>query len=86
MKAGIETGITIGRLIPGMVPELEERNAAADFGVPWPAYQAMDRYEQVDLVAAFRLRRYIEQHGHEATSSHMEQQRAMAAAKAAQGR
>ena len=67
----------MGRLLPGIVPELEERDAAAAFHVPWPDYQAMPRLERIDMVAAFRLIRYREMHGNEASRQHMKRQAAL---------
>ena len=68
----LDTGITYGRLLPNVVPEVEEREAARFNGYNWKEWQELSRQERVDGVAYFRIRRFIEMHQQDAQDRDME--------------
>lgn len=56
----LETGITYRRHLPFLVPEVEERDAARFNGYSWKEWLELPRYDRVDGLAYFRLRRILE--------------------------
>lgn len=78
----LDPGITYRRIFPGLVPPIEEREAARFNGYTWNDWQRLPRYDRVEGVAYFRARRLIEQHQSDAQELESERQRKMAEAKA----
>lgn len=72
----MRTGILYGSTVRGLVPELEEREAAIFAGYRWREWLDLPRYERVDGVAHFRLHHLIELHGQDAVAE--ESRRAIA--------
>jgi len=58
----MNSGITIKPMIPGIVSELEERDAAKFSLIPWPDFKVMNRLEKADVIAYFRIRMEIDAH------------------------
>ena len=72
----MNTGIVYQPLVPGLVPEIEAREAAV-FGLyTWRQWQQLDWQERVDGVAHFRVHRAIELHQNEAVARAMKKQAA----------
>lgn len=64
----VNTGIVYRALLPGLVPEIEAREAAV-FGLyTWRQWQQLEWEERADGVAHFRIRRAIELHQNEAVT------------------
>ena len=62
----LDTGITYRRIVPNVVPEVEEREAARFNGYTWKEWLKLPRQERVDGVAYSRIRRYIDMHQEDA--------------------
>jgi len=75
----LQTGISYRREFAGIVPEVEEREACRFNGYQWENWQDLPRYERVDGVAYFRIRKAIEMHQQDAQDR--ETQRQMKAAR-----
>ena len=58
-------------MLPGMVPEIEEREAARFVGVPWAAWERLPRVDRADGVGHFRLSRLIDLHQSDAHNSEL---------------
>ncbi len=56
----LETGITLERGFGGLVPEVEERQAARFSGFNWKEWGKLPVADRVDCVAYNRIRRAIE--------------------------
>ncbi len=56
----LNTGITLERGFGGLVPEVEERQAARFSGFNWREWLELPVVERVDCVAYNRIRRAIE--------------------------
>jgi hypothetical protein len=67
----IDTGITYGSLLPGMVPEFEERLACMENNYSWREWQKLSWHERGEAVAFYRLRKLVEMHQGEAVSQDM---------------
>lgn len=74
----LDTGITYRRLLPGLVPEIEEREAARFSGYTWAQWELLDHHERVSGVAYFRARRTIEMHQSDAQEIEAKRQTAKA--------
>jgi hypothetical protein len=78
LRQSVKTGIEIMGLVEGVVPELEEREAALFCGYTWKEWQnfslldPIDRYERAAGVAFRRMHILIEQHVDDAVNSEME--------------
>lgn len=72
----MSTGIRFEPIIPGIVPEAEEREAAKHNGYTWRNWLELEHQERVDGVAWFRLTRLLELHSQEETSRYIESRRA----------
>lgn len=68
MSGAIATGITTRPILPGTVPEYEEREAARFGHYTWAEWQQLPMRERVDGVAHYRLQRFIELHQSEAVN------------------
>ena len=68
----IQTGITFRAPYPGIVPEMEEREAAMFASIRFLHWQKMTREERVDGVAHYRLHHLVEMHSEDAVSTAME--------------
>ena len=77
----LETGITYKRQFGGLVPEIEEREAARYNGYTWKEWRELPREERVDGIAFFRIRRSIELHQQDAQNKEQERQSKQAAKK-----
>lgn len=69
LSQGIETGITFSRVIPELVSELEEREAAKALLWTWTEWSNLPRDERVDALAHYRLTRLIAAHENDALES-----------------
>lgn len=65
----MDTGIRYPPLIPGLVPEIEERDAAHFNGYTWLQWQQLGYWDKVDAVAYVRLRKLIDMHKEDAVSA-----------------
>lgn len=72
----LETGIAYNRLLPNLVPEIEEREAAIFNGYTWTEWNALPYWERIDGVAFARTHRLIELHKGDAEAQAMERARA----------
>lgn len=77
----ISSGISFGRLLPRMVPEYEEREAARFGYYNWLQWQELAYQEKASVVAHYRLSRLIKMHENDAVGTEMDR-----AAKKAQHR
>lgn len=77
----LDTGITYRRILPGIVPEVEEREAAKFNGYTWKEWQELPSHERVDGVAYFRIRRQIEMHQQDAQDKESERRMRQARSK-----
>ena len=68
----LETGITYRQIVPGVVPEIEEREAARFSGYTWKDWRELPTQERVDGVAHFRLRRAIDMNRQDAQQKEAE--------------
>ena len=67
----LDTGITIRRGFGGLVPEVEEREAARFNGYSWKEWRDLPHEEKVDSVAYMRVKRQIEAHEEDARAKEM---------------
>lgn len=65
----MRTGIQYGTSVRGLVPELEEREAAIFAGYRWREWLELPRYERADGVAHLRLHHLIALHGQDAVAA-----------------
>ena len=70
----LDTGITYRRPVPGIVPEIEEREAARFNGYTWKEWLDLPRQERVDGLAYFRIQKQIDMHRGDAQSKEQERQ------------
>ena len=77
----LDTGITYRRIVPNVVPEVEEREAARFSGYTWKDWQELPTQERVDGVAYFRLRRAIDMNQQDARDRDVERKAKIAEAK-----
>ena len=75
----VQTGIRHRMTIPGIVPEIDERDAARFSGYTWSEWDALPYDERAGAVAYHRVSRLIEMHVNEAV---IESSRPRAGAKA----
>lgn len=74
----MKTGIEITGLLVGLVPELEEREAAIFCGYTWKEWQEFSlldpigRWERASCIAHYRLHNLIQQHTEDAMSTEIE--------------
>lgn len=66
-------------LIPGLVPEVEERDAARFNGYTWSDWRKLAYDERVTGVAYYRLSRLVDMHREEAVSSEMKRRARLSA-------
>ena len=67
----VRTGITLGSLLPELVPVYEEREAARFGNYNWREWKRLESYEQADVVAHYRLHFLIELNQSDALSSEL---------------
>lgn len=65
----MQTGVHYSALIPGLVPEIEERDAARFGGDTWAEWRKLPYDERVTGIAYYRLSRLIEMHKEEAVAT-----------------
>ena len=65
----VQTGVRYSALVPGMVPEVEERDAARFNGDTWAEWRKLSYDERVTGVAYYRLSRIIEMHKEDAVAT-----------------
>ncbi len=75
----VQTGVRYNALIPGLVPEIEERDAARFNGSPWFDWRKQPYDERVTGVAYYRLSRIVEMHREEAVSTEMKRRTRLSA-------
>lgn len=68
-RGGVATGIQFRRPVAGLVPEVEEREAAIFNGYTWREWRDLPYEERVDSVAHYRIHLLIETHKEDAVSS-----------------
>lgn len=56
----MHTGVTYSSPMPGLVPEIEEREACRWNGYTWRQWEGLPRLERVNAVAHFRLANIID--------------------------
>lgn len=71
----METGLSFERVLPGVVPEIDERDAARYGGYAWREWLQLPRYERVDCFAAYTLHNLIDAHSNEAAQDAIERKR-----------
>ena len=74
MRQPLHTGITMPPPYPGLVPQLEEREAARFAAIPWTEWERMERSERARVVAHHRLHNMIEMHVSDAAREVVERQ------------
>ena len=62
LRDRIQTGITLGRRVAGLVPELEVREAANSGHYNSTEFAALQFEERANVVAHYRLHHLIESH------------------------
>lgn len=67
--------MTFERVLPGVIPEIDEREAAKYSGYTWREWLDLSRFERVDCFAAFTLHNLIDAHSHEAAQDAIERKR-----------
>jgi hypothetical protein len=81
----VSTGITWQTLVPGLVAELEEREAAISCGYTWKEWLSFDlrtfegRIERASGIAHYRMHKLMEMHGEDAVSRETDRRQRMAA-------
>lgn len=73
--SSVSTGIEYGRVLPGLVPYFEEREAAIATGYAWPSWQLAPQYEKAEAVAFMRLRHYLALNQSDAVNQDAERRR-----------
>ncbi len=58
-------------LVPGLVPTLEERDAAVFSQYNWPSWQALTWQERAEAIAHFRLHHIVDLHRNDAVAREM---------------
>jgi len=72
LKHSLNTGISYHPEMPGIVAEIEEREAARFSGYTWSEWKKLPRLDRVDNLAYFRLRRTMDHHQQEAAEQETE--------------
>ena len=62
----VRTGIEYEALVPGLVPEIEEREAARFNGYTWRDWLELERHERAAGIGHSRLTHLIALHQHDA--------------------
>ena len=62
----LQTGITWDSVATGLVPPLEEREAARFCGYRWADWMTMTRDDRIEAIAHYRVTRLIELHQQDA--------------------
>lgn len=78
----VNSGLVFEPVIPGLVPEIEEREACRFNGYTWHDWHDLPKEERVDAVAHFRLIKLIDMH--QADASQRQQRAEMDMAQARQ--
>lgn len=73
----MQTGISYRPTLPGLVPDIEEREAALFNGYDWRTWRDLDYYDRVYGVAHSRVHKLIQLHTAEAEIKAAEYQRRM---------
>lgn len=71
--------------MPGLVPEIEERESARFAGYTWREWCELSREDRADCIAWRRITQLVDAHVQEAARDEMESRERAAAAKSAQG-
>lgn len=64
----VRTNIEFESVYPGLVPRIEEREAARFAGFSWREYLALERSERVEAVAHYRMAHLIDLHKQDAVA------------------
>ena len=75
LRKVVHTGIGFEPVLPGLVPEIEEREACLFSGYTWHDWQELSKAERTDGVAHFRLHHLMELHKAEAVEDAAERRR-----------
>ena len=67
----VQTGVRYSAILPGLIPEIEERDAARFGGYTWQQWRELPLVERVDGVAYYRMTRIVEIHKEDAVSTDM---------------
>ncbi len=74
----VESGVRYGALLEGLVPEMEEREAAVFSRLSWPSYRALSWLERAQTIAHYRLHHVVDLHRNDAASREMSRRTARA--------
>ncbi len=72
----MNTGIVYKATVPGLVPEIEVREAAVFGHYTWTGWQTLGWQERAGGIAHFRIHRAIEMHQNDAVAQEMKRQAA----------
>ncbi|KKK92609.1 hypothetical protein LCGC14_2701230 [marine sediment metagenome] len=72
----VNTGIVYRPTVPGLVPEIEVREAAVFGHYTWTTWQTLGWQEHAEGVAHFRIHRAIEMHQNDAVAREMKRKTA----------
>ncbi len=65
----VNTGVRYSAIVPGLVPEIEERDAGRFNGYTWHEWRTLHYAERVDNIAYYRLSRLIDMHKEDAVAT-----------------
>ncbi len=85
LKRQLQTGIEYQQTVPGIVPEIEERESARFAGYTWREWLELPRDERADSIAWHRINQLISAHVAEAQADYSERQIAAQRARTNQG-
>lgn len=80
LNQGVKTGIFQTALIEGLVPEIEEREAAIFCGYTWKEWlefdlsDPIDRWNRVSGIAHYRIHKIIQSNMDDAVNEHVDRQ------------
>lgn len=69
LRKPFSSGLQVHPIVPYLVPEFDEREAAAAAHIPWDRWDDMARDQRVGVVAWNRSRRLLEIHASDAMNS-----------------
>lgn len=71
IRHGVSTGLSFGRVLPGMVPLYEEMESMRFAGYTPRAWQDLDSDERAAGVAHYRMHQLVEMHKEDAVADKM---------------
>ena len=74
IRHGVRTGLSFGRLLPGMVPLYEELEAMRFAGYNQLAWQELGPDERAESVAHYRMHQLVEMHKEDAVAERMKRE------------